>query len=97
MPKTANGKLDIHQAMTVPDLVQFVDHQLFPYLAGFKLKADNPQTIEYKIGEIFSELKNKIQSGYSLRDIIELADVPFRSSKDKHDLSHLYEISSIVF
>ena len=38
------GALDIHQAMTGPDLVQFVDHQLFPYLAGFKLKADNPQT-----------------------------------------------------
>lgn len=92
MPKTDNGKLDIHKAMTGVDLVQFVDHKLFPYLAGFKLKTDNPQTIEYKIGEIFSELKNKIQSGYNLREIIEMADtLPFRSSKDKHELSHLYE------
>ena len=93
MPKTANGKLDIHKALTGPDLVTFVDLKLFPYLAGFKLKsADNPQTIEYKIGEIFSELKNKIQSGYNLREIIELADgLPFRSTKDKHELSHLYE------
>ena len=92
MPKTANGKLDIHKAMTGPDLVQFVDLKLFPYLADFKLKADNPQTIEYKIGEIFSELKNKIQSGYNLREIIEMADeLPFRTSKDKHELSHLYE------
>lgn len=92
MPKTDNGKLDIHKAMTGPDLVQFVDYKLFPYLAAFKLKTDNPQTIEYKIGEIFSELKNKIQSGYNLREIIEMADtLPFRSSKDKHELSHLYE------
>lgn len=92
MPKTSNGKLDIHKAMTGPDLVQFVDLKLFPYLADFKLKADNPQTIEYKIGEIFSELKNKIQSGYNLREIIEMADeLPFRTSKDKHELSHLYE------
>lgn len=92
MPKKADGKLDIHKAMTGPDLVAFVDLKLFPYLAGFKLKADNPQTIEYKIGEIFSELKNKIQSGYNLRDVIELADeLPFRTSKDKHELSHLYE------
>jgi len=92
MPKTADGKLDIHEAMTGKDLVDFVDHNLFPYLAGFKLKADNAQTIEYKIGEIFSELKNKIQSGYNLREIIELADeLPFRTSKDKHELSHLYE------
>jgi type I restriction enzyme M protein len=92
MPKNGNGKLDIHKSMTGPDLVQFVDQKLFPFLAGFKLKADNPQTIEYKIGEIFSELKNKIQSGYNLREIIEMADeLPFRTSKDKHELSHLYE------
>ncbi len=93
MPKNADGKLNIHKAMTGPDLVQFVDLKLFPYLANFKLKhIDNPQTIEYKIGEIFSELKNKIQSGYNLREILEYADeLPFRSQKDKHELSHLYE------
>ncbi|MDA3885036.1 MAG: N-6 DNA methylase [Candidatus Delongbacteria bacterium] len=92
MPKTADGKLDHHKALTGPDLVKFVDYELFPYLSGFKQKADHAQTIEYKIGEIFSELKNKIQSGYNLREIIELADdLPFRSTKDKHELSHLYE------
>lgn len=92
MPKDAEGKLDHNVAMTGPDLVEFVDHELFPYLAAFKQKADNPQTIEYKIGEIFSELKNKVQSGYNLREIIEHADeLPFRSTKDKHELSHLYE------
>ena len=92
MPKGPDGKLDHHIAMTGPDLIQFVDGKLFPYLAGFKVTADNPQTIEYKIGEIFSELKNKIQSGYILRDILDYADeLPFRSSNDKHELSELYE------
>lgn len=93
MPKTADGKLDHHKAMTGPDLVQFVDLKLFPYLASFKQKAsDNPKSIEYKIGEIFSELKNKVKSGYNLREIIEMTDeLPFGSSKDKHELSHLYE------
>lgn len=93
MPKTADGKLDHHKAMTGPDLVKFVDHQLFPYLAEFKLKSiDNPKSIEYKVGEIFSELNNKIKSGYNLREIIEMTDsLPFGSSKDKHELSHLYE------
>lgn len=92
MPKDEDGKLDHHRALTGPDLVQFVDNQLFPYLAAFKQKADHPQTIEYKIGEIFSELKNKVQSGYNLREILEYADeLPFQSSKDKHELSHLYE------
>ncbi|MDW5289448.1 N-6 DNA methylase [Formosa sp. PL04] len=92
MPKDADGKLDIHVSLTGPDLVQFVDGELFPYLAKFKHTAESAQTIEYKIGEIFSELKNKIQSGYNLREILEYADeLPFRSSKDKHELSHLYE------
>jgi len=92
MPKGADGKLDHHIAMTGPDLVQFVDSKLFPYLAAFKQSADHAQTIEYKIGEIFSELKNKIQSGYILRDILDYADeLPFRSSTDKHELSSLYE------
>jgi len=92
MPKDKEGNLDHHKTMTGPDLVTFVDGTLFPYLAKFKEKADNPQTIEYKIGEIFSELKNKVQSGYNLREVLEYADeLPFRSSKDKHELSHLYE------
>jgi len=92
MPKDAEGKLDHHVAMTGKDLVEFVDRKLFPYMASFKERTDNPQTIEYKIGEIFSELKNKIQSGYGLREILELADaLPFRSNADKHELSHLYE------
>ncbi len=92
MPKGADGKLDHHIALTGTDLVQFVDGKLFPYLAKFKHTADHAQTIEYKIGEIFSELKNKIQSGYNLREILEYADeLPFRSTKDKHELSHLYE------
>ncbi len=93
MPKLPDGKLDHHKAKTGKDLVDFVDLKLFPYLANFKLlHTDKPQTIEYKIGEIFSELKNKIKSGYNLREVIELADeLPFRSTKDKHELSHLYE------
>jgi len=92
MPKDKTGKLDHHKAMTGPDLVQFVDGRLFPYLAGFKQKTDNPKTIEYKIGEIFSELKNKIQSGYNLREIVELVDeLQFKTQKEKHELSFLYE------
>lgn len=92
-PKTADGKDDIHKEMTGPDLVKFVEFDLFPYLAGFKAEhTENPKTIEYKIGEIFSELSNKIKSGYNLREIIDMVDkLPFGTNKDKHELSHLYE------
>lgn len=92
MPKNKDGELDHHKALTGPDLVTFVDQQLFPYLSKFKQEAEDSKTIEYKIGEIFSELKNKVQSGYNLREIIGYADgLPFRASKDKHELSDLYE------
>jgi len=91
-PKDASGKLDHNKAMTGHDLREFVDDTLFPYLRGFKQRATDPNTIEYKIGEIFAEIKNKIQSGYNLREIIDHIDeLRFRSQKEKHELSHLYE------
>lgn len=92
-PKNEKGEQDLHKVKTGPDLVKFVEFELFPYLAGFKEKhIDNPKTIEYKIGEIFSELSNKIKSGYNLREILDYIDeLPLGSSKDKHELSHLYE------
>jgi type I restriction enzyme M protein len=91
-PKNKDGKLDHHKALSGDDLKDFVDHKLFPYLKRFKTQANSPNTIEYKIGEIFSELKNKIQSGYNLREVINLIDeLRFRSHKDKHEMSFLYE------
>ena len=45
-----------------------------------------------KIGEIFSELKNKIDSGYTLRSILDKVDsLHFRTDQEKHEMSHLYE------
>ena len=91
-PKTADGKLDHNVAMTGDDLRDFVNGLLFPYLAGFKQRASGTSTIEYKIGEVFSEIKNKLQSGYTLRDVIDRVDeLRFGSQTEKHELSHLYE------
>ena len=92
VPKDKDGKPDHNAALTGPDLREFVDRKLFPYLHSFKQKADGPNTIEYKIGEIFGEVKNRIHSGYNLRDIIDHVDeLRFRSQTEKHELSHLYE------
>ncbi|MBF0103369.1 MAG: N-6 DNA methylase [Desulfobacterales bacterium] len=92
VPKGKDGKLDHHKALTGDDLKDFVDHKLFPYLKKFKTSAQSPDTFEYKIGEIFSELKNKIQSGYNLREVIHrIDDLRFRSHAEKHEMSHLYE------
>jgi type I restriction enzyme M protein len=91
-PKGEDGKIDHNVAATGDDLVGFVNQKLFPYLQGFKARAAGPNTIEYKIGEIFGEIKNRIQSGYNLREIIDHVDeLRFRSQTEKHELSHLYE------
>ncbi len=91
-PKDAEGNFDHNNALTGDDLMDYVDGELFPYLKAFKQRAESANTIEYKIGEIFGEIKNKIQSGYSLRDALEKVDeLRFRSQEEKHELSHLYE------
>ena len=73
--------------------IDFVNRKLFPYLQGFKQRATSPDTIEYKIGEIFSEIKNNIP------ERLFLCATPWSwwtscassSQKEKHELSHLYE------
>jgi type I restriction enzyme M protein len=91
-PKLTDGKIDHHNAKTGDDLTDFVNIELFPYLKKFKVDAESADTIEYKIGEIFSELKNRVQSGYNLREVINRIDeLRFRTHAEKHEMSHLYE------
>ena len=73
-PKLADGSVDRDNAVIGDDLISYINNELFPYLQGFKGRATSPDTIEYKIGEIFSEIKNRFQSGYSLRDALEYID-----------------------
>ncbi|HHX58423.1 MAG TPA: N-6 DNA methylase [Candidatus Moranbacteria bacterium] len=74
------------------DLLDFVNKKLFPYLKTFKETESNARTISYKIGEIFSEIANKIQNGHNLREIIDIIDeLEFKTQEELDDLSHLYE------
>lgn len=91
-PKLSDGTLDTVNAMSGNDLVDFVDNKLFPYLKKFKTTAPDPRCLEYKIGEIFEELHNKIKSGFNLREIINMIDeLHFESADDKHEMTVLYE------
>ena len=90
--KTKEGKVDFNKSQTGEDLTKFVNNKLFPYLANFAKKTDDINTIDYKIGVIFSKLKNKIEDGYILRDVLNEVDrLEFRSDDQKHELSDLYE------
>ncbi|MCK9488656.1 MAG: type I restriction-modification system subunit M [Xanthomonadales bacterium] len=90
-PKTADGTPDPN-ARTGQDLIEFVNGKLFPYLESFRDDSADPDTIDYKIGEVFAEISNRFRSGYTLRDALELIDtLDFGSSQAKHELSELYE------
>ena len=91
-PKTADGKIDVINAMTGNYLVEFVDNKLFPFLKSLKASAANTNSLEFKIGEIFDELHNKIKSGFNLREVINMIDeLHFESADDKHEMTVLYE------
>ena len=92
VPRKGDGKIDFDSAKTGDDLTHFVNAELFPYLASFKQSATSPNTLEYKVGEIFSEVKNRIQSGYNLREVLDLVDsLKFQTAEELHEMSFLYE------
>lgn len=91
-PRTPDGEFDHNAALVGDDLITFVDRELFPYLGRFRQSAEGPRTIEYKIGEIFTELRGKFRSGYILRDVLEIVDgLSFNTQDQRHELSELYE------
>lgn len=91
MPRTAKGGYDLHRALVGDDLIEFVNGKLFPYLRKFEAYGSG---IASKIGVIFNQIRNKISSGYNLRDIIEKVDeLKFQTSEQKHELTYLYESS----
>ena len=91
MPLDAKGEYDRARALVGDDLIEFVNQKLFPYLQGFKERFDT-NTIEYKVGVIFTEIKNKISSGYNLRDVIERIDeLKFQTADNRHEMTQIYE------
>lgn len=91
-PKKADGSPDISTQMTGDDLMNFVNHELFPYLRSFKNAENDPKKLSYKIGEIFGEITNKIQSGRNLREVIDIIDsLQFQTQEELDQLSALYE------
>ncbi|SDL36366.1 type I restriction enzyme M protein [Salinimicrobium catena] len=91
-PKDKNGRLDLKRALTGKDLMEFVNITFFPYLKGFKANTNDPKSIKYKIGAIFEYLDNRIASGHTLREILDIIDtLDFQSSSELFELSQIYE------
>jgi len=93
-PKTGDGKLDIHKARTGDDLRNYVNGELFPYLKSFRIDTQaDPHSFSYKIGAIFEYLDNKIASGHTLREVLDIIDtLNFQSQTELFELSQVYEV-----
>ena len=87
-----DGKLDVMTAMTGDDLKDFVNKDLFLYLKSFRNPDADYHTMKYKIWEIFYFLENRIESGHTLRETINIVDsLSFQSQSDLFALSKIYE------
>lgn len=86
-----DGKLDVKNALSGSDLLEFVNSELFPYFKGFKNNEDF-KSIEYKIGGIFEFIDNRVANGHTLREVINLIDeLSFNKESDVFALGDVYE------
>lgn len=92
-PKDGNGRLDLKKTRSGDDLTDYVNKKLFPYLKSFaNTPGIEPKSFQYKIGAIFQYLDNKIVSGHTLREVLDLIDtLNFQSKDDLFELSLIYE------
>lgn len=81
---------DENKGKTGPDLLQFVNNELFPKLGA--LTGGKGYEQRDVIASIFRELNNRILSGYILREIINLINkVNFKATDDIHTVARIYE------
>jgi type I restriction enzyme M protein len=91
-PKDDKGCTDKKKALTGDDLKDYINNQLFPYLKNFKTNSANLKSLRYKIGAIFEFLDNRIASGHTLREILDIIDtLDFQNQEELFELSHIYE------
>lgn len=86
-----DGKLDVKNALSGSDLLEFVNKELFPYIKNFK-NNDDFKSIEYKIGGIFEFIDNCIANGHTLREVINIIDeISFNKEDEVFALGEVYE------
>jgi type I restriction enzyme M protein len=91
VPKKDDGSINHNVKLQGEDLMDFVNNDLFKYLESLRDTSD-PLSLAHKVGEIFSGIKQIIEDGYNLRDIVEIVDgFKFDSTADQHEMSSIYE------
>jgi type I restriction enzyme M protein len=78
-----------NEDFTGKELLDFVNEELFPYLQELKGPSGDPRNV---LSAVFTEIENRMRSGYLLRDLAnQLNKISFASSDDIHTMAHTYE------
>lgn len=79
-----------NERLTGDALRKFVNERLLDHLAG--LKSDTAGDPRNVLGQVFSGVQNKMESGYLLRELVnQIRKIDFTSSDDIHTMAYLYE------
>ena len=91
-PTKDDGTFDYDRALKGDELIQFVQHTLFPGLRRLKDEAQGADSIQYRIGSIFEQLNCRFSDGFLLREVIALMQpLRFQTEADRHEMSVAYE------
>ena len=83
-----NGQIDYNVARTGDDLVEFINQE---YFRSFQQRADSPNSIEYKVGEVYGEVSNEEKWTWDTICNRLYYQLNCLTSDDRHELSVLYE------
>lgn len=74
-----------------PQLLDFVNEELIPYLRDLHGNGRAGDAGEV-VGQVFRGLRNRMDSGYLLADVVDAINtISFASTDDIHTMAHLYE------
>ena len=91
-PTRPDGSFDYDSAPKGQELIDFVNDTLFPGLEALKDKSSDANSVQYRIGSIFSQLSCRFTDGFLLREVIDLMEpLKFQTEDERHELSVLYE------
>jgi type I restriction enzyme M protein len=77
------------QDFTGKELLDFVNDELLPHLRELKGPRGDPRNV---LSAVFTEIENRMRSGYLLRDLAnQINKISFASRDDIHTMAHTYE------
>lgn len=99
-PTTENGEFDVKNALTGPELIEFVDRKLMPVLKGEAIDIDGKATVVFDstderaliVKQVMADAVNLMKDGYNLREVLnQFNHVDLSGVKGSHEFSEMYE------